>query len=55
MYKTSEQVLVKLVSGDMKIETVTRNMNKYLHKRDIDRWLLFAKAKALYMMERKDE
>lgn len=55
MYKTSEEVLIKLKSGDMKIETVTRNMNKYLHKKDINKWLLFAKAKALYAMGNIDE
>lgn len=55
MYKTSEEVLIKLKSGDMKIGTVTRNMNKYLHKKDINKWLLFAKAKALYAMGDIDE
>ena len=52
MYRTSEEILSKLVSGEMRIETVTRNINKYLHRKDIDKWLLFAKAKALYKMRK---
>lgn len=54
MYKSSEEVFEKLKSGEVKIETVTRNMHKHLHKRNIDHWLLFAKAKALYKMWKLD-
>lgn len=50
MYKTSEEVFEKLKSGEVKIQTVTRNMNKHLHKKNIEQWMLFAKAKALYKM-----
>lgn len=50
MYKTSEEVFEKLKTGEVKIQTVTRNMNKHLHKRNIEQWMLFAKAKALYKM-----
>tara|TARA_R110000851_G_scaffold329142_1_gene500755 strand:- start:2457 stop:2624 length:168 start_codon:yes stop_codon:yes gene_type:complete len=55
MYRTSEEILTKLESGEMKVSAVSRNMNKYLHKKDINKWLLFAEAKALYIMGRKDE
>ena len=55
MYKTSEEILIKLKSGEMKVSTVSRNMNKYLHKKNIDKWLMFAKAKTLYLMEKIDD
>ena len=55
MYRTSEDILVKLMAGEMKVSAVSRNMNKYLHKKDIDKWLLFAKAKALYMMGKVED
>lgn len=52
MYKSSEEVLDKLLSGGISLNTITRNMNKHLHKGNIDQWLVFAKAKALYKMEK---
>ncbi len=51
MYKTPEDVLNKLIKGEIGIGTVTRNMNKHLHKGNINQWLLFAEAKALYRMK----
>lgn len=55
MYKSSEQILIKLRSGEVKLESVSRNMNKYFHKKDIDKWVLFAKARCLYRMELLDK
>lgn len=54
MYKSSEEIFEKLKAGKLKNDSVTRNMHKYLYKRDIDKWLLFAKAKALYKMWQLD-
>lgn len=51
MYRSSEEVLNKLLCNELSISTVTRNMNKHLHKGNINQWLLFAEAKALYRME----
>lgn len=51
MYRSSEEVLNKLLCNELTINTVTRNMNKHLHKGNINQWLLFAEAKALYRME----
>jgi len=54
MYINSEEVFEKLKTDEVKLSTVTRNMNKHLHKRNITQWMLFAKAKALYLMWRLD-
>lgn len=51
MYKSSEEVLNKLLCNEISVNTVTRNMNKHLHKGNINQWLLFAEAKALYRMK----
>ena len=51
MYKTSEDVLVNLRSGKTSLSSVTRQMHRYFEKKDIEKWIMFAKAKALYQME----
>lgn len=54
MYKTSEGVLVNLRSGKTSLSSVTRQMHRYFEKKDIEKWVMFARAKALYQMESND-
>lgn len=51
MYKTSEDVLVNLRSGKTSLSSVTRQMHRYFEKKDIEKWVMFARAKALFQME----
>lgn len=55
MYRNSEEVLDKLISGEIKLSSVSKNMNRHFHKRNIEQWMLFAKAKTLYKMWLLDE
>ena len=51
MYKSledAEVILEKLINEDIKIESVTRGMNRCIHNKDINQYLIFAKAKGLY-------
>lgn len=54
-YNTSEEILVRLRSGDTSVNSVNRQMLRYFNKGNIDKWCLWAKAKTLYLMERRDE
>ncbi len=54
MYKTSEDVLVSLRSGKTSLPSVTRQMHRYYVKKDIEKWVMFARAKTLYQMESED-
>ena len=55
MYKTSEDILENLRSEKTSIASVNRQMHRYFKKKDINKWLLFAKAKTLYLMEKEDD
>lgn len=55
MYKNSEEVLEKLKEGKVALSTVTRNMNKCIHRKDINQYLVFSKAKGLYLMWKREE
>ena len=55
MYKTSEDILENLRSEKTSISSVTRQMNRYFKKKDIEKWVMFAKAKTLYQMENENE
>ena len=50
MYKTYNDVLGNLKSGKTTINSVNRQMLRYFNKRDVDKWLMFAKAKLIYNM-----
>lgn len=50
MYRTSEEVLENLKSGKTTISSVNRQMLRHFNKRNVDKWLMFAKAKCQYNM-----
>lgn len=50
MYKTYNDVLGNLKSGKTNLNSVNRQMLRYFNKRDVDKWLMFAKAKLIYNM-----
>lgn len=54
-YKNSEEILERLRSGKTSINSVNRQMLRWFNKRDIDKWLMWAKAKTLYLMENEGE
>jgi hypothetical protein len=51
MYKTSEEVLINLREGKTSLPSVTKQMHRYFQKKDIEKWIMFARAKTLYLME----
>ena len=53
-YKNSEEIIERLRSGTTTINSVNRQMLRYFNKKKIDKWLMFAKAKTLYLMEKED-
>lgn len=50
-YKNSEEILGRLRSGDNTINSANRQMLRWFNRCNIDKWLMFAKAKTLYLME----
>ena len=54
-YNNSEEILERLRSGETSINSFNRQMLRWYNKRKIDKWLMFAKAKTLYMMEIEDD
>lgn len=54
-YKNSEEILERLHSGDTSINSVNRQMLRYFNKKEIDKWLMWARAKTLYLMEIEDK
>lgn len=54
-YKNSDEILGRLCSGKTTINSVNRQMLRYFNKKDIDSWLMWAKAKALYLMRDIDD
>ena len=54
-YNNSEEILARLRSGDTSINSCNRQMLRYFNKKLIDKWLMFAKAKTLYLMGEGDK
>lgn len=54
MYRSSEEVLEGLHNGKTTVQSVNRQMLRYFNKRNIDKWLMFAKAKCIYNMHLDD-
>tara|TARA_R110002153_G_scaffold53726_6_gene149589 strand:- start:3255 stop:3425 length:171 start_codon:yes stop_codon:yes gene_type:complete len=54
-YKDSDEILERLRSGDTTINSVNRQMLRWFNKKNIDKWLMWAKAKTLYLMEIENE
>ena len=54
-YKSSNEILERLRSGNTSINSVNRQMLRWFNKRDIDKWCMWSRAKALYLMESTDD
>lgn len=54
-YNNSQEVLDKLREGSTNVDTITTQMYRYFIKKDIDKWLMFAKGKTLYLMEKGND
>ncbi len=54
MYNTTQEVLTNLRQRKTNIPSVNRQMLRCFKKRDIERWVMFAKAKTIYQMEKED-